>query len=126
MSRTDKTRPLWVQFRDPANLRFMKEVHHHERGECTFAAWSNDTNCYQTWPWRWGYSCFLYHSYYGGYHNEFFPRPPKGSWDRTGRHAHIRTQWRTDRQRLLKGEIDDADKPNSKWYKRDMWNEWSL
>lgn len=125
MSHTDKTRPIWVQFRDPDNRRHMTEVHHHEDGVCTFDAWYADTKCHQTWPWKWGYNCFLYHSYYGGYFGEFWPRCRKGSWDRTGRHGHVRTLWRKQRGQLLKGEIEDGDKPTSKWYKRDMWNEWS-
>jgi len=122
MSRTDKTRPLWVQFRDPANRRFMEETHDHTNGLCDFDTWWAD-EIHAWWP-R-GYNCYLYHSYYGGWYGPFWPRPRKGSWDRSGRHGHVRAQWRRDRARLLRGDIEDSDVPTNKWYKRDTWNEWS-
>ena len=122
MSRTYKTRPVAVQFRDPRNRHLMIEKHDHRHGVCDLEAWLADKE--DLWGWR--YNCHLYKSYYELNRRNFWPRPPKGTWDRRGRHGHIHTQWRTQRQLLLKGRIEDSDKPNSKWYKRDMWNEWSM
>lgn len=36
MSRTDKTRPLWVRIEDPANRRHVVERHDHREGFCDF------------------------------------------------------------------------------------------
>lgn len=129
MSHTDKTRPVWVQFRDPDNRHLMIEVHNHETGVCDLDEWMEVD---VTWHWATRtsdgrrFNCYLYKSYYEMNRRNFWPRPRKGSWDRTGRHTHVRTLWRKQRQLLLKGVIEDSDKPNSKWYKRDMWNEWSM
>lgn len=121
MSHTDKTRPVWVQFRDPANRRFVEEAHDHRNGVCDLEAWMQDTHCAQIWQWRSSYQCVLYNSFYGANACKFWPRPPKGCWGRGGVHGSVRMRWRKQRQQLLSGEILDGDKPNGKWYKRDMW-----
>ena len=124
MSRTDKHRPAWVQIEDHSNRRFAREHHDHTKGPCDIDKWSRRLVRGWFWDRSFNLRCWRDVSYYG-FHNGIFPRPRKGSWDRSGRHGHIRILWRKQRQQLLKGEIEDGDKPTSKWYKRDMWNEWS-
>lgn len=126
MSHTDKTRPLWVQFRDPLNRRYMEEVHHHELGECDLDKWLASTNAWiMRWVWPKTYNCFLYHNYYGGYHNEFWRREPhRGA--RFNRHHVARAQWRAERQRLLAGmDPDDMEPtPDARVYDSWMWEKW--
>lgn len=44
MSRTDKTRPLWVRIEDPYNRRHVVEKHDHREGFCDFTGRSGWTS----------------------------------------------------------------------------------
>lgn len=108
MSHTDKTRPGWVQVRDPFNRWAMQEDHDHRDGTCDYDEWFEAG--VDPWDWRHGrrWSCHLDYSFYGYNKIKFWPRPPKGHWDRQSPHGPLRTEWRRDRQRLLKA-IDPQD-----------------
>lgn len=122
MSHTDKTRPLWVQFRDPLNRRFMEEIHHHDQGVCDFAEWESSRSINHS---VWGRGCFLYHSPYGGYYGQFWPREPRRG-SRPNRHRVARAQWVRERQRLLSGmDPDDMEPtPDARVYDSWMWEKW--
>lgn len=105
MSHTDKTRPVWVQVRDPFNRWAMQEKHDHRDGVCNYDEWFDSGEDYWRRP-CWG--CRLDYSYYGVNVVKFWPRPPKDCWGRVGVHGRMRARWRAERQRLLKA-ADPAD-----------------
>lgn len=120
MSRTDKTRPVWVQFRDPTNRRLLIEDHDHEDGICSFDDWLE--NHERTW-WRPG--CQLYESYYGSNVLKVWPRQPcRGA--RYNRHRVIRARWIQARQQILAGRDPDGMTlvPSSHEYDSWLWEKW--
>lgn len=107
MSHTDKTRPLWVQVRDPENRWAMQEEHDHRNGVCNYDEWFDSGENYWRSSW-WG--CHLDYSYYGCNAIQLWPKPRRGHWDRQEPHGALRAQWRRDRQRLLKAaDPDDVE-----------------
>jgi hypothetical protein len=122
MSRTDKTRPVWVQFRDPENRRFMREDHDHRNGVCNFAEWMDGRQVYGLWRME---DCCLYESYYGSRILKAWPRQPcRGA--RYNRHRMIRTRWVRARQAILAGADPDSMEliPTSREYDSWMWENW--
>jgi len=102
MSHTDKTRPEWVQFRDPLNRQFMKEVHDHRDGACDLDDWLQ-SRC--EWvPYSEWYHCYLNHPYYRAWHREFRERQRRGH--RLNQWRMARAAWRRQRSQLISGELD--------------------
>lgn len=102
MSHTDKTRPVWVQVRDPENRWAMQEDHDHRQGVCDYDEWFEAG--VDPWDWRHHrrWSCHLDYSYYGYNKIKFWSKPPKSTWDRHNPYGKVRAQWLRDRARLLK------------------------
>lgn len=58
MSKTDKTRPVWVKLLDPTMSRFVWEDHNHENGECDLDTFSERAADQRSW-WPRGGNCYL-------------------------------------------------------------------
>lgn len=101
MSHTDKTRPAWVQFRDPHNRRFMEEVHNHHKGTCDLDEWLQSECDWVPYIKRW-FHCYLTHSYYRAWHCEFRER----HGHRFNQWRKARAAWRRQRSQLLSGDLD--------------------
>lgn len=124
MSRTDKTRPVWVQVRDPYNRWAMQEEHDHRNGECDFDEWLESNQNYWTYfRVGWGH-CHLDYSYYGFNTIKFWPREPRRG-ARISLHRQARAKWRAERTRLLRGEDFDYSKPRAREYNSWMWECWN-
>jgi hypothetical protein len=121
MSHTDKTRPAWVQVRDPRNRWAMQEEHDHRDGVCDFAEWLKAKDH----PWTHRFNCYLDYSYYGINVIKLWARQPTRG-HRINRHRVARAQWRVERQRLLAGmDPDDMQPtPDARVYDSWMWEQW--
>ena len=101
MSKTDKTRPIWVKLYDPVDNQVREEIHDHRDGVCDFE--KNVTNK-KLWPIKCGYSV----SYYG-WNSGFFSRGPT-RWLKSEvriRHGAARAALRRDVRNMLKLNNED-------------------
>lgn len=101
MSRTDKTRPEWVQYNDPHNKRWRAESHHHHGRECDIENYNprigyRSSRCH-VWPSQEAISAGVYGRRKGVKYYE---------WDELRRE---RAKWRRIKGRVLKGDIDACE-----------------
>jgi hypothetical protein len=119
MSKTYKTRPVWVKLRKECPERI--EYHDHLDGICNLEDWvANQTTSW--WPRKCGYTV----SYYG-WNNGFFARGA-ARWLKSEvriYHGSVRAGLRKDKHNLLKlsrEDIEDYDVINPRARNGAQWN----
>lgn len=117
MSRTDKTRPMWVKIQDPYNRRYVEERHDHRNGICDFdgtAAWHTKPPMGKMsiawWNMEYHRCTVDTRRSYGGF-GEFYARMC-GSWCVICDPAMLqngceRMRWRALARNLLKTPVDE-------------------
>lgn len=100
MSKTDKTRPGWVQMTDPENRGWLEESHDHRHGEC-------DIHEADPTTWRGKTSCTLWPSGIA-YHSGIYPAATKViAYYRWKALRHERTEWRRVARDLVKSSREE-------------------
>ena len=107
MSDTDKTRPEWVQVKDPTNRGWLEESHRHEKGICDIQDY--DERGGMTWRNRWlNPRCGMWTSRLA--HKEgIYPRRKSVKYYTYAEVRRERAQWRENKDRIRKGDLDAAD-----------------
>lgn len=105
MSRTDKTDPLWVRAKDPANRRFLYIHHDHTKRPCTLDQFDGRIGVT-----RGGSDCWMFLHMGCGCSS-----CSKRSWSNW--HGASRAEWKQQQRAWLKGVGEDRverDIPNYK------------
>lgn len=134
VSKTDKTRPIWVQVKDPDNRGWIGEDHDHRSGPCDLGDPQDETS----YPWYYQsrlpmryhpsprrctfhYSSLAYHSgIYGR-------RPKKQGWGRCARDGRARMHLRMIRDEVLKTDPREVDTVDHLWMypnEKLLWHKW--
>lgn len=120
MSKTDKTRPWWVQVADPNNLGWVQEQHDHRNHICDLPPLTVDA--VERWSYRrwkdtqclWSYTSRAYHS-----NRLWRRRSRKGGWGRPRREGKARMQLRRLRGLWAVQDAEDVDStmllPSQAW-----------
>lgn len=135
MSRTDKTRPMWVQIADDNNRDWRREKHDHRKGVCDLNPNHKLVQAYDWWhsgrstaaPYnRWNTCIYDYShtAYYGG----IYPRRSKlAGWGRPSREGRARMHWRMLARTYMATARQDWDSVDSVWLRPSdalLWHKW--
>lgn len=132
MSHTDKTRPAWVQIKDPDNRGWARERHDHSKGPCTLGPIDDiDSHVwfhrgYRNGPIVWN-QCVYDHSrcaYYGGLYGRV---PRKNGWGRAARDGRARMHLRRIRAEFYRTMPQDWDCVDDVWMHptdKLLWHKW--
>lgn len=110
MSKTDKTNPSWVKAlrKDSPEIT---EYHDHSQHACDI----DDVKGDRVFYWNRRGSCGYNVSYYG-WHNGFYPRPPRGRSYRQEHEGRMRAALRKAKHDMLKLSRDDIEDYDIKSY----------
>ena len=129
MSKTDKTRPIWVQVKDPDNKGWLREEHDHRKGFCDLGDVQDPlSHGWGTWRWIGMQRKCTYEytslAYYGGIHRR---RPKMHGWGRPARDGRARMHLRMIRDELRKTAPCDIDLVDRLWMypnEKLLWHKW--